>query len=178
MRACREAELATLTQQLTASSELTQQLQIIVRDSSNSTAAKDLQIAQLAEQLAVARQDWARLHSAKEAELDALQSQLLQHSASVEQLHCVVRDTSCSTAAKDAHIAELKESVGQLQLALRDSSNGSIKKDAQIAAVKEQLSVARQAWANLSDDKDMQRAESGSQLMASQEAVQQLQVVL
>lgn len=201
MYASREAELDLLTQQLAASSELIQQLQVILRDSGNSTAAKDMQIAQLAEQLSIARQDWSALQVAKGAELDTLQSQLLQHSASVEQLQYAVQYTSNSTAAKDAQIAELSASVQQLQCALhdasnntaakdvlvadltqqlqivvRDSSNSTAAKDTQIADLMQQLSAARQAWAALSDAKDAKDAELTTQLSASQEVAQQMQV--
>ena len=190
-----------LTQQLAASSDLTQQLQVIIRDSGNSTAAKDMQIAQLAEQLSIARQDWSALQAAKGAELDALQSQLLQHSASVERLQYAVQDTSNSTAAKDAQIAELNASVQQLQYALQDASNSSAAKDvqvadltqqlqivardssnstaakeAQIAELMQQLSAARQAWAALSDAKDAKEAELTAQVTASQGVAQQMQV--
>ena len=148
--AAKEAELAGLSRQLAAQSDVVQQLQIVIRDSGNSTAAKDVHIAQLAEQLANARLDWASLQSASAADTDALQSCMKEQHARLQQLQSEVWDSSRSLAAKDSQIAELTK----------------------------QLSAVRVDWTKHAAGKDTEHAGLVAQLTDSQSRVQELQTAV
>ena len=63
-------------------------LQVLAEDRANSSSATEAQVAQLTEQLAQARHDWATLQAAKNAEVYALECQLALQQSDLQVHAC------------------------------------------------------------------------------------------
>lgn len=104
-----DTETASMTTQLTGTRSQIQELQMLVKDSTNSSIAKDAQMAKLTEQLSSARQDWLSLQAAKDSEISALRCQLAEEQSALEKLReAAMQKSSANSADSGADTAQMQ----------------------------------------------------------------------